>query len=87
MYTIALINQKGGAGKTTLTVNLAQSLDNSNGSSVIFDMDPQGSALQWADARGSDTPPEVLPVFPVQLAKMLDTVRAHGASALDETEL
>jgi len=44
---IAIINQKGGAGKTTLAMNFAAGLVQ-RGSTLVVDLDPQGSARQWA---------------------------------------
>jgi chromosome partitioning protein len=46
---LAVINQKGGAGKTTLAMNLAAGLAR-RGPTVVIDLDPQASALQWAGA-------------------------------------
>lgn len=46
MPVIALVGNKGGAGKTTLSVNLSAGLAKSAKVAVI-DADPQGSALQW----------------------------------------
>ncbi|KPK38616.1 MAG: cobyrinic acid a,c-diamide synthase [Gammaproteobacteria bacterium SG8_47] len=46
MAIIALVGNKGGAGKTTLAVNLAFALARS-ASTALLDADPQGSALQW----------------------------------------
>lgn len=53
MKTIALIAQKGGVGKTTIAVNLAVT---AGMSTVLFDLDPQESAVMWADRRKSDSP-------------------------------
>jgi chromosome partitioning protein len=47
MPVIALVGNKGGAGKTTLCVNLAAGLAKSV-STIVVDADPQGSALQWS---------------------------------------
>lgn len=46
-HVIAVINQKGGTGKTTLTMNLAAGLSR-RADTVVIDLDPQGSSRQWA---------------------------------------
>lgn len=56
---IAVLNQKGGAGKTTLSIHLATALARDGRKTLLVDADPQGSALDWAAARTGD------PLFPV----------------------
>ena len=48
---ISLVNQKGGVGKTTSSVNLASALALRNYKTLVIDMDPQGNASR---ALGSD---------------------------------
>ena len=60
-FIIAMINQKGGAGKTTLAMNLGAGLAR-RAKTIIIDLDPQGSSLQWADMSKNafPTPVEVM---------------------------
>ena len=66
MNTTLVINRKGGAGKTTVTINLASYFATSNVATTIMDYDPQGSSLHWLKSRdpglgkihGSNAAPE-----------------------------
>jgi chromosome partitioning protein len=59
MPVIAVVGNKGGAGKTTLSVNLAAGLTR-KASIAVIDADPQGSALQWRAIADND---QALPVY------------------------
>ena len=48
MQVIAVLNQKGGSGKTTIATHLARALQLGGASVLLVDSDPQGSARDWA---------------------------------------
>jgi chromosome partitioning protein len=71
MATIALVGNKGGAGKTTLSVNLASGL-NRQDATLVLDADPQRSVLQWR-AMGEDPGLDVVDA----VDDLPDAVAAH----------
>jgi chromosome partitioning protein len=48
MRTVAIISQKGGAGKTTLALHLAAAAHAAGIVSLILDTDPQATASKWS---------------------------------------
>jgi chromosome partitioning protein len=54
MQTIALVCQKGGAGKTTLAIHLAAEAAAHGLRTLLLDLDPQASAAKWGDRRKVD---------------------------------
>jgi chromosome partitioning protein len=53
MQTLALVCQKGGAGKTTLAIHLTAEAAAHGVRALLLDLDPQASAARWADRRKS----------------------------------
>lgn len=78
MYTISLISQKGGTGKTTLALNLAIAAQTVGHSVVVVDLDPQASAKGWHDKRSAESP-FVISVQAARLAEALGTAESHSA--------
>jgi chromosome partitioning protein len=91
MSVIALLNQKGGVGKTTLSINIATAMAMSGSKVMLVDADPQGSALDWAAQRQSDL---LFPVVGVpkptlhreipNLRKGFETIIIDGAPRVNE---
>jgi cellulose biosynthesis protein BcsQ len=56
MPIIAVVNQKGGTGKTTVATNLAVLFAHQTGEVLLVDADPQQSALEWQRDRPAHLP-------------------------------
>ena len=69
---IAVLNQKGGAGKTTLSTNLARALQLAGDKVLLVDSDPQGSARDW-NAAGNG---ELLPVVGLDRSTLAKDIQA-----------
>ncbi len=81
MPTIAIISQKGGAGKTTLAIHLAAAAQEAGRVALIIDTDPQATASQWASWR-QDAPPEVIDSPPPRLAAKVAQASGQGAKLI-----
>src|SRR5712692_9312549 len=79
MKTIAILSQKGGAGKTTLAVHLGVAAEAAGKLVAIIDLDPQASAAGWKDLRQAETP-VVVSAQASRLTQVLETAAKHGAA-------
>src|SRR5215213_2245246 len=81
MKIVAVISQKGGAGKTTLAVHLATAAAEAGHTTAIIDLDPQATAASWGDRREAVTP-EVISGQATRLPTLLKAAGENGASFL-----
>ena len=87
-WILCLANQKGGVGKTTTALDLAAAIEDSSGSAIVFDADPQQSAMEIAS--GGQLPFQVRPALsPAELRSIrevrgVDTVLIDLPGNLDE---
>jgi chromosome partitioning protein len=84
VYAIAM--QKGGVGKTVATISLAAAAARKGRTTLIVDMDPQGSASLYFKYRLKDSIKEHLyhllvegkPIEPIRLGKWISLLPAHN---------
>jgi chromosome partitioning protein len=80
MQRIAVINLKGGCGKTTLATHLAARAARAGSSPLLVDLDRQQSAVRWVERRGADLPRvEAVAMDPDEL----EFPEGHGLVVLD----
>jgi chromosome partitioning protein len=77
MHTIALVCQKGGAGKTTMAVHLAVEGHRRGLKTLLIDIDPQASAAKVMDRRG-DEPPDVTTEAAARLERAVKAAESQG---------
>jgi chromosome partitioning protein len=78
MKVIAIVSEKGGAGKTITAVNLAVIAESYGKATVIFDTDPRANSAVWGDKR-PDQIPQVIPAQAPRLSVLLDRAREQKA--------
>ena len=82
---IALCNQKGGAGKTTLAIHLAHAIALSKKRVLLVDSDPQGSASGWAATREETSPFPVIQMARDSLHRDLPAIAADYQHCVIDT--
>src|SRR5216684_3459345 len=74
MYIVSMLSQKGGTGKTTLSLHLAVASEKAGKRAVVIDLDPQASSAEWKDSREGNTP-VVVPIPSTRLPQALQAAR------------
>lgn len=82
MHVIAVLNQKGGAGKTTIATHLARALQLAGADVLLVDSDPQGSARDWAAVR-EDQPVPVVGIDRPTIERDLKRIAAKDFIVID----
>lgn len=77
MKILAVMNEKGGSGKTTVALNLATALHRAGRRVVLVDADPQGTARDWRSASPDDADlPDVVALDRPQMLASLKNLAA-----------
>ena len=77
MKVLAIVNQKGGPGKTTLAVHLSVAAASAGLTTALIDLDPQASATKWSDKRENDSP-VVISAHSTRLPQVLEAAEKNG---------
>lgn len=80
MRTLAILSQKGGAGKTTLSIHLAVAAEKAGLRTAIIDLDPQANARKWGDRREAE--PQVISDHAERLGDLKRMAEEGGADLL-----
>lgn len=77
MKILVIASQKGGAGKSTISANIAVAADAQGWPVVLMDTDPQGSLTGWWNVREADSPALAAATLQ-ELPDKLDALRNAG---------
>jgi len=80
---LAVVNLKGGTGKTVTSIHLATALA-ARGRTLLIDADPQGSSLSWSE-EAADLPCSVIGLPVRDLHRRLDSLLSGVAHAVIDT--
>ncbi len=83
MPIIAILNPKGGSGKTTITTNLSRALHERGHKVLIVDSDPQGSARDWHAADENNPLPLVALDRANNVKSLAEVARAYDFVVID----
>ncbi len=79
MFTVAIIGQKGGTGKTVAAIGLAVASTRAGYATVLVDLDPQATAAKWKDRRDDENPA----VVSAQASRLMPVLDASRRAEID----
>ena len=82
MIKVAVVSQKGGAGKSTVALHLAAEGAARGQKVLLLDLDPQGNLMGWAQRRGDDLPPDVDAIHASKLLGQIAEAEGEGYDLL-----
>ena len=74
---IAVICEKGGVGKTTVSLDLAVTASSKGHTAAVIDVDQQATASKWTDRRSNETP-WVVPTHSTRIGATIEQAKAQG---------
>lgn len=80
---VAVINTKGGVGKTTTCMYLAEAARRAGRRVTVWDADPQGSSLTWTDQAAGDGAPVAYTVTGVHQRQLARAAQVEGDVIID----
>ena len=81
---ITVFNQKGGSGKSTLSIQLAGAVVKRGYSCLLIDMDPQGTSSRWASSAPENSP---FPASVMSLAPMEGKMHREVRNYIDKFDI
>src|SRR4051794_15981526 len=80
MKVISFVGQKGGSGKSVLSINLAVAAEMAGEKVCIIDLDQQGTVANWYNTRTAETPLVIAPgaVIHLNLAGLISKLQGEG---------
>src|SRR5207245_3267715 len=78
MYVLALVTQKGGSGKSTLSVGLAVAAMQRGERVAVIEADAQGTISKWKERRAGSYPCVDCVADPAEIEPLIARLRAEG---------